>query len=225
MTFALGIYDLFAYSIPGFLYISVFGYIASRLGWIDISTKDLKDVPSLLIVIGVAITAYLVGHVTWPLIRIIDRFSQRFWPWPEATKLMLDRDPEVAASGYLKYSRFLLQARAELANREVASEISRMRAIGLMLRNCVIPLAIACICATVELVVGSKHLFAGTSAVFLLLAAIGAAVQSRTMGQWSILKTFELSYWTFVDREASEQPDVSSSNPEAASPVSPSQTL
>ena len=206
MTFALGIYDLFAYSIPGFLYMSVFGYIANRVGWIAFDLKDLKDVPSLLIVLGVAIAAYLIGHVTWPLSRLVDRLSHRLWPWPDAAKIILERDPDVEKIGYLRHSRFLLQARAELTNREVASEISRMRAIGLMLRNCTIPLLIASMCAVVELAVGEQKMFAGVLATLLFLAALGAGIQSRTMGQWSILKTFELSYWTFAPDEAKKAP-------------------
>ncbi|GGQ73355.1 hypothetical protein [Couchioplanes azureus] len=199
MTFALGIYDLFACSIPGFLYISVFGYIANRVGWIAIDLEDVKDVPSLLLVLGVAIAAYLIGHVTWPLSRLVDHLSYRWWPAPDAAKIIVDRDPEVEKSGYLKHSRFLLQARTELTNREVASEISRMRAISLMLRNCTIPLFIASACAAVELATGGSRVFAGVSAALLLLAALGAAIQSRTMGQWSVLKTFELSYWSFTE--------------------------
>ena len=205
MTFALGIYDLFAYSIPGFLYISIFGFVASRAHWITIELKDVKDVPSLLIIFAVFIAAYLVGHVTWPLSRFVDRLSQRWRPWSDATKIILDRDPDAGDSGYLKHSRYLLQVRAELTNREVASEISRMRAIGLMLRNCVIPLLLAAACAVVELAVGKNHLFAGVSTILLLLAAAGAAIQSRTMGQWSVLKTFELSYWDFTTVEQKQR--------------------
>jgi hypothetical protein len=121
LTFTLGIYDLFAYSIPGFFYIGVLGYVAGRADWISVNPKDVKDVPSLLVVLAVAIAAYVIGHVTWPLGRYTDRLIYRLRPAPDAVEMFLKRDPEAANIGYLRNSRFLLQARAEVANREVAS--------------------------------------------------------------------------------------------------------
>ena len=204
MTFALGIYDLFAYSIPGLMYISVLGFVAARADWLAIDLKDLKDVPSLLVVVAVAVCAYLVGHVTWPLGRYVGRLSYRWRPWPDATEVIADRDPDAAKSGYLKHSRNLLQARAELTNREVASEISRMRAVALMLRNCVIPFLLSAVCASVEVVNGGGRFLAGVLATLFALAAVGALMQFRTMMQWATLKTYELSYWHFaVDAAAS----------------------
>ncbi|MDI6104627.1 hypothetical protein QLQ12_39155 [Actinoplanes sp. NEAU-A12] len=204
MTFVLGIYDLFAYAIPGFLYVSVLGFAADRAGWVAIDLKDLKDVPSLLIFVAVAIGAYLVGHVTWPLGRFVDRLSYRLRPWQDPKEIFLARDPDTEKTGYLHHSRFLLQARAELANREVASEISRMRAIGLMLRNCTIPLVAGATCAAAVAVSGEDRVFAASLSVLLLLAAVGAAVHSRTLGQWATLKTYEISYWQFEAGDSGE---------------------
>src|SRR5689334_12242583 len=138
MTFALGIYDLFAYSIPGFLYIGILGFLALRTHLIELDPKSLNGIPSLLIVVAIAIASYIVGHATWPLGRYVGRLLNRWWPEPDARAIILERDPSAAALGYLQHSRFLLGARAELSNREVASEISRMRAVGLMLRNCTV---------------------------------------------------------------------------------------
>jgi hypothetical protein len=214
VTFALGIFDLFAYSIPGFLYIGFLGFFAYRVDWIALHLKDVKDVPSLLIVIVLAVSAYIIGHVTWPLGRYVDNLSYRWWPAADATKVIVERDPSAAKSGYLQYSRFLLQARVEMTNREVASEISRLRAAGLMLRNCIPPLLLAFLYALVELAIGERRLMAGALAVLFLLAALGATTQSRTMQLWSILKTYELSYWDFAAGEPNAK-----GIPPAASPA------
>ena len=195
MTFALGIYDLFTYSIPGFLYFSVFGYVAVRADWINVSLKDVKDVPSLLLVIGVAIICYLVGHVTIPAGKLVDRFLYRRWHQEDAVRGFIAAVPGSEGRPYLRHGLQLLQTKVELTNREVAAEISRLRAVGLMLRNCSVPIILGVVCALTELAIGREKGLGAALAVLLAGFAAGAVWQGQLMRHWANLKTFELAYW------------------------------
>src|SRR5919112_6702893 len=73
MAIILGIFDLLAYAIPGMLYLATFAYVSDRAGWIDVPV--LLGLPSLLLLIGLAVAAFLTGQASHPLGRVVDRFN------------------------------------------------------------------------------------------------------------------------------------------------------
>ena len=71
MAFVLVIFDLLAYAIPGSLYLTTFAYVSHRAGWIDV--PSLIGLPSLVLLIAVAVAAFLTGQAAHPLGRGDDR--------------------------------------------------------------------------------------------------------------------------------------------------------
>lgn len=195
MTIALSIFDLFAYAIPGSLYLSAFAYVASRAGWIN--APGLLNSPSILLLVALIVAGYLVGQATYGLGSMVDRIS----PFhsvdlsKDARAEFLKRRGIAANRPYLQVDTFALLAAAEMNNKEAATEISRLRAIGLMLRNAVPPLLVTAIIAFVEIFTSSSRIFAGTTGVLLLLVAAGCIRHASILRRWANLKTLELCYW------------------------------
>jgi hypothetical protein len=73
MSITIGIYDLFAYTIPGFLYIYVLYAYLIRFGpkFGPLKTPPLPDGYGLLIFVLLLVSAHLLGH-------LLDYFAQRF---------------------------------------------------------------------------------------------------------------------------------------------------
>jgi hypothetical protein len=74
MSLTIGIYDLFAYTIPGMLYLFVILVYLWRFQIVQASISNLSDLPSgiawLVFVFGIA-AAHVLGH-------LLDYFAQRF---------------------------------------------------------------------------------------------------------------------------------------------------
>ena len=195
MAIILGVFDLLAYAIPGSLYLVVFAYASHRAGWIDV--PSLLAVPSLLLLIAVAIAAFLLGQASYPLGSIIDRinpFGSVDLPG-EAKEEFLRRNAAAAPRRFLQVDPFTLLAALEADANEAAAEVSRLRATGVMLSRCVPPLVLGAVTAAVELFTGDLPLFAGLTGLVLALVAAGCLHQSATFRRWAIIRTYELSFW------------------------------
>jgi hypothetical protein len=96
---------------------------------------------------------------------------------------------------FVNANRHLLLAAIELRDRELAFEISRLRATGLMLRCVGLPLGLGALVALVEIGTGGRPWAAAASAVVLLVIAAGSLWQGRTLLKWAGMKTLEICYW------------------------------
>jgi disulfide bond formation protein DsbB len=82
-----------------------------------------------------------------------------------------------------------------------------------MIRNCTIPLLVACAVAVIQAIYGRDVPQATACAVLLALATLCGISQSRRMRLWANMKTLEICYWIpdideIVERKAhsSRQP-------------------
>jgi hypothetical protein len=195
MAIILGVFDLLAYAIPGSLYLTTFAYVAHRAGWIDV--PSLLGIPSLLLLIALAVAAFLMGQAASPLGSVVDRIN----PFgsiglPEAAKEeFLRRNPDAAARRFLRSDPFTLLAALEADDSEAAAEVSRLRATGLLLSRSVPPLALGAATALVEIFTGRLPLFAVLTGLVLALVAVGCLHQSAMFRRWANIRTYELSFW------------------------------
>jgi hypothetical protein len=195
MALILGVFDLLAYAVPGSLYLTVFAYVSHRAGWIDVAS--VVELPSLLLLIAVAIAAFLTGQASSPLGGLADRinpFGAMDLPG-EAKEEFLRRNATAAPRRFLQMDPFTLLAALEADDSEAAAEVSRLRATGLMLGRSVPPLVLGAVTALVEVFTGALPLFAGLTGLVLVLVAAGCLHQAATFRRWAILRTYELSYW------------------------------
>jgi hypothetical protein len=195
MALILGIFDLLAYAIPGSLYLTTFAYVAHRAGWIDV--PGLLGLPTLLLLIGLAVAAFLTGQASHPLGRLVDRINPfGSGELPEAARAEFSRRNAIATQRkFLQLDPYTLLAALEVDDTEAAADVSRLRSIGLMLSRSVPALALAALTAFVEIFVGGTPLFAGLTGLVIALVAAGCLQQSATFLKWAIIRTYELSFW------------------------------
>jgi len=195
MAFILGVFDLLAYSVPGSLYLAVFGYAVHRAGWID--ATSLLTVPTVLLLIAVAVMAFLVGQASAALDRTVDRLNP-FRPSAQpdrAREEFLRRNATAASRRFLGSDPFTLLAALEADDDEAAAEVSRLRGTGQMLGRSVPPLVLAVVTAVAETFTGRLPLFAALTGLVLALVAVGCLHQSAVFGRWAIMRTYELCFW------------------------------
>jgi predicted benzoate:H+ symporter BenE len=58
MSLTLSIYDLFAYAIPGSLYLALLAYLGDRLGWV--SLEGATSLSTTILLIGAVLASYLL---------------------------------------------------------------------------------------------------------------------------------------------------------------------
>jgi len=192
VTFAVGLFDLFTYTIPGALYLSVLGYLAGRLHWIDLSAVGRG--PVVLLVIGIALASYLLGYLAYPL----GARAERLLPRRRSRNLrqeFLRRNPAARDRAFVNADAFLLYSALQLHDKEAAIEVTRLRTGGLMLRNSSPPMAFGFAASAVELVLGRNTLFAVGCVVLFAAAFPGLITQGRKLSYWASLKTLELCFW------------------------------
>ena len=194
MTFTLGIFDLFTYAIPGSLQLAFFTYLAVRLNLVELSA--FATVPGWALAVGIAIVSYLLGQLVFLVAgSVVDGLYRPGKDARVAWKGIAGDAAEVSEREFKFTDPMLLLARVELVNREVAVEVSRLRATGLMLRSSAVPTALFAFAALAEIGFGPHRVLAAIAMVVLLLAAYGFAYHGRELRLWANRKTYQIAYW------------------------------
>jgi len=132
MSFTLGLYDLFANTIPGFIYLFILNETLRELGFAHFNVTQIDHVPFFLLL---TLLAYLVGH-------IMDYLAYRLWvrvfypDYPEGRAYEHFRSmyPELKIQFNPSQSRLLFAA-IKFLKPEIANDIEKNKVISLMLRN------------------------------------------------------------------------------------------
>jgi hypothetical protein len=192
VTFALSLFDLLTYTVPGSLYLGFFGYLTVRVQWIDFGT--VSRTPTWLFIGVIVVLSYLLGYLTYPLgeraNRLVPRRRVR-----RPRQEFLERVPAARGKNYVLADSFLLLSAIQLHDKDMAVDVLRNRAAGLMLRNSAPPLVLGFVTATVELIVSRNPLLAAGLAVLFVGGFFGLIIQERRLGYWASLKTLELCFW------------------------------
>jgi len=141
MSITLGIYDFFSYIIPGFLYMYAFNEFLGALQWkhIDISSMiSSGQTPSLIFLIPLIITAFIVGHIFDPVAHrfydLINRFRHSESMSEKSLVSIKGRYPELNVQFRpMDWSTLFVLIR--LRNLEVSKFIDKFNADAIMLRN------------------------------------------------------------------------------------------
>lgn len=80
MSLSIGIYDLFSYTIPGFLYIFVFNEFFRLIGWNYFLLSSVKEGTELIVAALSIMCAYTIGHLldyfsNWFCFRLLTRYK------------------------------------------------------------------------------------------------------------------------------------------------------
>jgi hypothetical protein len=206
MSITLSIYDLFAYAIPGSLYLALLTYVGDRLGWVSLQGVSSLNTTILLIVGTLA--SYLLGHLAYQLGRAVERVlpgSGRTISDGRRAFLAHASEPQaeqvVESDPYFLFTAMLVRAK------EAALEVSRFRAGALMLRNSVPALLSALVISVIEVVGGENRLMAGCCAALFLAGAVSALRHSREQAAWAVQATYQTIYWMEEEDSKMEKAD------------------
>jgi hypothetical protein len=83
----------------------------------------------------------------------------------------------------------------EVHNFDLADDVKRFRAIGVMLRSTTVALSVAALVAFVEIFTSGRPTIASTCFVLLAGAAVMALHQGNVAAYWAKFKTYELASW------------------------------
>jgi hypothetical protein len=193
MSLALGVFDLFTYTAAGAVYLAVLVFLGHEAG---LDLGPLAAANTTLLLVGGLLASYLLGHATYFLGALLDRFTRGRAPdWPALQRRFLARARSPRARELIRLDPVTLLSAIEVYAKEAALEVARLRAVGLMLRNAAPALVIAAVIAVVEGAGGNHPWLSAASAVLLLAAAAGLCVQGMRMRSWAVSKTYELCYW------------------------------
>jgi len=138
-----------------------------------VSVDSLDGVPGTILFLGCALASYLLGHLTYGLGKATNRIlPARRKRHPDAREEFLSRVPSARGKAFVDADVFLLLARLQVLRKDAATEVARLRAGGLMLRNSTPPLLAAAIVVVVEGVTAGKTLLAACCGILLLVAAL-----------------------------------------------------
>ena len=193
MSFTLGVYDLFAYAIPGSVYGTLLYYVSARAGWIH---RDGLDTNSFAVLVAALVASYLLGHLTYGLSRTLGRaLPKRLHTSAEARRVFVARAPDAAGRGFVEADFGLLRAAVEHSLPEASTEVSRLQATGLMLRGSSPALLLGAMVALVEVLTGPEPLAAACAALLLAAASVAAVLGGWRLSLWANLRLLELCYW------------------------------
>jgi len=212
MTFSVGIWDLTTYAIPGSLYLSLLIYIGDRMDWVSAAT--IGKVPTAVLIATAAIASYVLGHLSYPLAALLDRYPRDRIATAQAAvrQIFVDRVPGERSSRLVRTNIQLLRTAGEIHHPGAIAEAIRLNALGLMVRGCASAMLLAAPVAALELALGTHKAAAVTLLIFFVVSALAGIRRSRRLRDWAEMKTLEISYW---------MPEVDTALPPAESPASP----
>lgn len=131
MSFSVGFFDLFSCVIPGFLYVFLLNEILALAKISNIDLFQLKDITTLILVVGLA---YIAGM-------LFSRFAKLWYDlWVrkaqdvEALRYLLRHHPDLPI-GYKSGDWALIYASVKQDHLELSNQMDREKAISIMLYN------------------------------------------------------------------------------------------
>ena len=189
MSFAVGIYDLFSYTLPGVVYL-VLLVETFRL----ITNLPLPFDPSNLVhILLAAILSFLLGIVINPISRSLWHllFSYKRKSREEITlEYIKERHPE--ADIRIKPNQWpVLVAHIRRDNVELANMIDRSKAYSIMLRNFSFGMFLLAVTQAIQFFSNGYSVIPGAFAILLILFAFTSGRESLLFDGWYYSSIFE----------------------------------
>jgi hypothetical protein len=171
-----------------------------------VDVGDLNTSPSIVLIAAIIIASYLIGLVTYPMGSNLGHVLP-LWrrPIDDARDEFTRRVPAAAERPYVRADLSLLLTMAESQQRGVAQEITHLRAVGLMVHNCSVPMLVAVVVSVIEAVVGHHPQAAIAAAVLLLGGTLAGLWQGQRLRHWANLRTLQVCFW-ITDIDTHVQP-------------------
>lgn len=182
MSIRIGIYDFFAYTIPGALYLIAIGYLATIFGLAALDFQWLANLAGLQ-ALALAMCAYIGGLIVDP---IAMRWSHLFRS-RDLSGIKLDEFKKAHPNLDVKFKASdwpLLLAYIRRLNADLGSEIDKHNATNIMLRNVSFGLALLAVCEAIQFVVSNFYIWHAILCVLFIATSIIAVRKSIRYAGW-----------------------------------------
>ena len=191
MSIRVGLYDFFAYTLPGIFYLAIIGFWLNNLGLLVIDFLILKDIywAVLLVVVGAGyVIALLIDPVAYACMRLFYKRNR------DVTKAAYDefrqRYPWVQFNYAAKDWGILLRA-VKSVSMEAAADVEQHNVAFIMLRNISFAFVLSLISSVLYfLFISPDPRVLGLGFLFLILA-ISAMRRSSIRRHWFYTAVFE----------------------------------
>jgi hypothetical protein len=176
----MGIYDFFAYTIPGGLLMLAVLYAITRLTPLTIDPMQVSIVQALFF----AIASYLVGYILDPLAKYL--WYARFEPEDmlREAKADLNRRNDQIKFSDVNIHWYVLLAYIRSKNMDMATEIERFKATEIMMRNVSFVLLFYAALPIIDLTAHGFSIWQGIVTIVSLLGCFLALKQALKFGTW-----------------------------------------
>jgi len=189
MSIRLGIYDFFAYTVPGGLYILLLVYSLQEFQFIAIDFRSVDL--SLMQIIIYAVLAYVVGLVADPIVnKSWYRLFKREGLHKSALRELKDRYPDLEFNFTSKYWPVLL-AYMKKEDIDTAVEMERHNVTNIMLRNVSFIFLVLSLIQFIQFGSQGFPVWRMVLGIVFLTFSIVAVQQSLKFGRWFFLSIFE----------------------------------
>jgi len=189
MSIRIGIYDFFAYTIPGGFYLLTIAYLCLISGLATIDFQSLSN-PSIVQAIVVAILAYIAGLVFDP---IAQPWYRLFKP-KSFSKKVLDEFKESYTDLEIKFQARdwpVLLAYLRRENIDIAADIEKLNATNIMLRNASFNLVILSVIQIIQYIRTGFFAWNLVLCFVFLISSIIAGRESIKRVTWFYLGIYE----------------------------------
>lgn len=187
MSIRVGIYDFFAYTIPGGLCLLAILYVITRLTPLNIDLMKISIVQALFF----AIASYVFGMILDPLAKLL--WYDRFQPKDVASEVRSEVNSRNDRFSFLDVNIdwYVLLAYIRYRNMDMAIEIERFKTIEIMMRNISFVLLFSTVIPIIDLL---EHGFSNWQGIVVfgsLLGCILSLKQALKFDKWFYAGIFE----------------------------------
>lgn len=191
MSIRVGLYDFFAYTLPGIFYLAIIGFWLNTVGLLLVDFSVLKDF-SLVVLFVTLGAGYIIGVLIDPVayswMRLFNKRNR------DVTKLAYDEFTQRHSWVNLKYEAkdwgILLRA-VKSVSMEAAADVEQHNVAFLMLRNISFAFVLCFISSVIYYFLVLPNLWVLGMGFLLLIMAILAMRRSRIRRHWFYVAVFE----------------------------------
>jgi hypothetical protein len=216
MSIRIGLYDFFAYALPGVFYLVIIGFWLDSFGLVTLDLKTLNSlsIVSLLAIVGAGyIAGLLVDPLAYRWFRVFK--GKNLHASDSAFHEFQRRHPSLASSFRSSDWGLLLRA-VKSKSFEAAMDVEQHNVAAIMLRNISLGLVLISICCLVYFFAVSANIWnIFLSALFFALSIV-AMRRSELRRRWFYIAVFEAfsAHYLLEDKLINERQIVDmSSNP------------
>lgn len=193
MTFSFSPFDIYANLTPGALLLGVIGYTLWRLGVVIPPVTAYDTLIGLVVFLGLSYLGSLLLH---PLGALAIR-QVRTPDWERAVQQQLVQDfPSLSNTVVSHVDPRLVPSALRVFQPSIANDVRRLQAIAIMLRNCVIPLAVAALAAWAEIFLAFHIELATAAFIFFGTAAYSSIHASQERSELAVRLSLQTIPWS-----------------------------